>query len=367
MNVRILLVAAAGATLLASACQGTAGGDVGDRVVLVTIDGLRWQEIFRGADTALIAGLDPEAVNVDSVLSRYDGNSPEERREKLMPFFWQLLAPRGVVYGDRDAGSTVRVTNGRDFSYPGYNELLTGYPDDRIDSNDKVPNPNVTVLEWIRQQPGFEDGVAAFGSWDVFPFIINEERSGVYVEGGWEEYRAAEMQEPLFLLRQISRALPHEWPDIRYDALTAHTALTHMAIAEPRVLYLALDETDTRAHEGHYDRYLDAISRIDFLLMLVWDAIQGVGRYRGRTTLIMTSDHGRGSGGAWTDHGAEVEGSEYGWWAAIGPYTPDRGLVQDDGELTLGQTAATVAAAVGLDYGAEVPAAAPAVAGVLAR
>ncbi|MGI8992391.1 MAG: hypothetical protein ACR2I2_22775, partial [Bryobacteraceae bacterium] len=41
------------------------------------------------------------------------------------------------------------VTNGLNFSYPGYSETLCGFADPRIKSNDKVPNPNVTVLEWL--------------------------------------------------------------------------------------------------------------------------------------------------------------------------------------------------------------------------
>ena len=69
------------------------------------------------------------------------------------------------------------VTNGLWFSYPGYNEMFSGAADPRVDSNDKVPNPNVTVLEWLNSRPGFQGRVAAFGSWDVLPFILNTGRS----------------------------------------------------------------------------------------------------------------------------------------------------------------------------------------------
>jgi hypothetical protein len=41
---------------------------------------------------------------------------------------------------------------------------LCGFPDPRIDSNDKVPNPNVTLFEWLHQKPAFKGKVAAFGS-----------------------------------------------------------------------------------------------------------------------------------------------------------------------------------------------------------
>ena len=45
------------------------------------------------------------------------------------------------------------------FSYPGYSEMFCGWPDDdRIDSNDPVPNPNVSVLEVVNQDPRYKAG-----------------------------------------------------------------------------------------------------------------------------------------------------------------------------------------------------------------
>ena len=90
----------------------------------------------------------------------------------------------GADLRQRALGSEVRVTNGHNFSYPGYNELLSGKADPRVDSNDKKPNPNVTVLEWLNGRDPYRGKVAAFCSWDVFPWIINRERSGVLVNAG---------------------------------------------------------------------------------------------------------------------------------------------------------------------------------------
>jgi hypothetical protein len=55
---------------------------------------------------------------------------------------------------------------------------LCGFADPRIASNDKIPNPNVTVLEWLHNKPEFRGKVAAFGAWDTFPAIFNAERPG---------------------------------------------------------------------------------------------------------------------------------------------------------------------------------------------
>ena len=85
-----------------------------------------------------------------------------------MPFFWGTIAKEGQLYGNQHKGSIAHVTNGKNFSYPGYSEILCGFSDPRIDSNDKVPNPNVTVLEWLNRRPGFEGRVAVTDVDQVF-------------------------------------------------------------------------------------------------------------------------------------------------------------------------------------------------------
>src|SRR5947209_7605980 len=118
-------------------------------VILVMSDGLRWQEIFGGAEAGLMdkahGGVEDEAA----LKKAFWRETPEARRESLMPFLWGVMSRQGQVYGNRKAGSEASVTNGLNFSYPGYNETLTGAPDPRVKSNDKIANPNVTVLEWL--------------------------------------------------------------------------------------------------------------------------------------------------------------------------------------------------------------------------
>ena len=67
------------------------GGDVtalaageDSRVVIVTIDGLRWQEMFGGADQAYFKR-DAKDV-IDPVSKKYSGDTAELRRATLMPF-----------------------------------------------------------------------------------------------------------------------------------------------------------------------------------------------------------------------------------------------------------------------------------------
>jgi hypothetical protein len=326
--------------------------DDGACAILVTSDGLRWQEVFSGADPALL--VPGEGVpKPEETKKAWWRDTPEERRAQLMPFVWGKVAKEGQLHGNRTKGSSIRVTNGRNFSYPGYNELLTGRPDPRIDSNAKRPNPNTTVLEWLNHRPRFERRVAAFGSWDRFPWILNRERSGLFVNAGWEPTDERPVHESAELGERIGRELPDPWNEVRFDVLTAQAALEHLVKRKPRVLYVALGETDEWAHLGRYVEYLEAAHRADELVRRLWETAQSLPDYRGRTSLVFTCDHGRGDGHAWRDHGARVAGSENIWLAVLGPRTPASGE-QTSGELTQSQVAATVAALVDEDYAGKV-------------
>src|SRR5450755_3129865 len=135
-------------------------------VVLIVADGLRWQEIFTGAEEDLmndkVGGIwaKPEALRKD-----FWREDAQQRRETLFPFLWGTVAKQGQIFGDRNKGSDAHVSNGQAFSYPGYNEMLTGHPDPKIDSNEFGPNPNVTVFEWLNNMPEFRGKVAVYGTW----------------------------------------------------------------------------------------------------------------------------------------------------------------------------------------------------------
>jgi hypothetical protein len=82
-------------------------------------------------------------------------------------------------------------------------------------------------------------------------------------------------------------------------------------------------------------------------------------RYRNNTTLLITTDHGRGTTPAdWTDHGRDVPAAEDTWMAAIGPRVPPLGI-REGVTVTASQLAATIAALLGEDFRAAVPSAAP--------
>ena len=238
-------------------------------------DGLRWQEVFQGAEPALMnkenGVSNPEALKKD-----FWRESAEDRRKALMPFLWTKVAKDGQLYGNRMLGSEASVTNGLNFSYPGYNESLTGAADPRIDSNDKKYNPNVTVLEWLHGKPSFKGKVAAFGAWDVFPFIFNAPRAGFPVNAGYDPMEGFAGNPVMKTLNDLKADSPRDWDDEPFDNLTFHTALEYLKQRRPRLMYLSLGETDDWAHAGKYGEYLRSTQRADQYLKTLWETLQSM-------------------------------------------------------------------------------------------
>ena len=323
-----------------------------ENVFIITFDGLRWQELYSGADKGLIT--DKEYVDDTAGLKKaFWHEDPLQRRQILFPFFWSEMASKGQLYGNRDAGNLVDCKNNMWFSYPGYNEILSGFADDkRINSNDKINNPNQTVLEFANNQPQFKGKVAAFGSWDVFPYIINTERSGIPVNAGFMDATGSNLTEKEEFLNQLQDEIPGPWGGVRLDAFTHYFMMEYVKKNTPRLVYISYGETDDWAHDGEYDEYLHSARRTDKFIGDLWNFIQSHPQYKDKTTLLLTTDHGRGTvpKETWKHHGNKIEGGGEIWMMAIGPDTPAMGEVKQAGQLYQNQVAATAATLLGLKY-----------------
>jgi hypothetical protein len=321
-----------------------------ENVIVITLDGFRWQELFSGADSILIRD-SVYTEDREQMIAQYWDASPELRRRKLLPFFWDVVAKKGSLFGNRLYGNQVSNANPHWFSYPGYNEIFTGYPDSAINSNDKIPNPHINVLEYIHKQEPFRNRVAAFSSWDVFPWILNEERSGVPVNSGFE---SSGFPDPVFaMLDGMQRTTYRPLGDgVRPDLLTFYMAFAYMKKFKPRVLFIGFDETDDLAHAGKYGPYLQAAAMTDRLIAELWSYIQGDPMYKDKTAIIITTDHGRGDRvkATWKDHGRKVPDAHEIWVAAMGPGMVSSGEMKANGRWTQSQIATTIALILGLNF-----------------
>src|SRR5688500_8868728 len=100
--------------LLGLVSLGTVRAGETEFLFLVTGDGIRHQEVFTGVDPNLMneaAKKQSGIATLGPLKERFWAESAKERREKLMPFFWKMLAKEGVIYGNRSLGSAVNCGN----------------------------------------------------------------------------------------------------------------------------------------------------------------------------------------------------------------------------------------------------------------
>jgi hypothetical protein len=316
-----------------------------DNIIIITTDGFRWQEVFKGMDSAIANNSKFNQGDSEYIFKNYWAVSESERRKKLMPFLWSTVVAKGQVFGNRVLGSKVDNANPYWFSYPGYNEIMTGFPDTAINSNDYPPNPHVTVLEFLNNQPRLKGRVAAFGAWKAFD-------SGFDMVGG-KKPTANEK-----LINAMMKDSHRPWGEEEcFDVYTHYGAMEYLRTKKPKVLYIAYGETDEWAHAGEYRSYLDAGHQVDAWVKEIWNYVQSDPQYKNKTTLFITVDHGRGDieKEKWTSHNNKIQDAHEIWFAVMGPDTPVRGELNSEMQLYQQQFAQTFAKLMGYTYKANHP------------
>jgi hypothetical protein len=261
------------------------------------------------------------------------------------------MKQHGAIVGDRFKGSVMKLTNRHRFSYPGYSEILTGRSNDKvIDSNDKVFNPNPTVLQFFKKELRLPaNKVVAFASWDAMDFIVMSEPDAFFSNAGFESYASTDPFVRVANAAQFDTITP--WDSVRHDYYTFKFAMDYLERERPRVMFLSLGETDDWAHDKRYDRVIQAIHRSDRYFETLWNWVQSQDDYRDNTTIMFGTDHGRGDNEFnWPSHNDKLEGAAYVWFAAVGKGVRKRGELAPTPEFHENQIAATMCEALGIDY-----------------
>ena len=323
-------------------------------VIFVTIDGVRAEDLFGGADSSLMST--PKDAGIEDTTAfraRWWRESAAERRRAVMPFLWDTLVPAGVIYG---IGDRVRVTNTHNFSGPGYTELFTGAARADVTTNDDRRYAHPTLFEAVARQPGRRDtDVAAFTSWTT-QARLTATRAGLFTSQGPFEALPQALADDgrLGRLQVIETRVRHDDRSMRYDAFTHELALAWLTRYRPTLLHIGYGETDVEAHGRHYDRYLAMLHDTDRMLSELMQAVAADPELAGHTTLVVTTDHGRGATSRdWTDHGRDIGNAARWWFLASGAGVDVRGVVSDP--MTQSQVAATILQLLGLTAEALTP------------
>lgn len=327
-----------------------------ENIIIVTTDGFRWQEVFNGIDSAIAENPKFNQNKKEELYKKYGAATPLDRRKKLLPFIWNTIGTKGQIYGNRTLGNKVDNSNPYWFSYPGYSEIFCGYVDTAINSNAYKANPNTNVLEYINKQTAFNKKVAAFGAWNAFDRILNEQRSGFSVTCGGESVNNNDTVQKV--IGEMKRESHTPFDTSEYlDVFTHYQAMEYLKKQQPRVLYISYGETDEWAHSGNYYDYLDAAHHVDKWLNDLWNYIQSTPKYKNKTALFITVDHGRGDANKteWTSHNSKIKDSHEIWFAAIAPSIEAKGEMKTNVQLYQKQYAQTFAKLLGLNFTCEHP------------
>lgn len=305
-------------------------------MVLVTLDGVRWQEIFQGVDASLARG--------DGLPSSFV--APAER---LLPSIRGRLGRHGVVLGE---ATTMRTSNTANVSLPGYREILTGHVDETCLSNECAPLRVPTLLDEARALENEDDAVAAIGSWDTLAQAVSWDPSSIVVSvgrhAGTTRDRLRVDAAASALLDEAAESSPSPGHgDYRPDRYTSELALRYLESRRPRLLFVSLGDTDEQAHAGAYGRYIAALQAADAFVGRLLDTLATMGEYGATATVVVTTDHGRSHD--FVGHGKDAPESSRVWLVAGGA-----ALAEDSpaDSATLADVAPTLRELLGLPAGA---------------
>lgn len=245
----------------------------GDRVVLVTIDGARWQDVFEGTDLRFTKG-------------------PRLSPEELLPKTWARVKAAGVAVGTgRDGCGIMHTASGANVSLPGYLEMFTGHASSCTDND--CPAALATVLD---AAAAFGvPGVASIASWSILSRGASNGRAGVFVAAG-QRWPGLPPDDATLAARVAAGTNVDPFPghdDYRPDAATGAIALAYFDRYRPALFHVGFGDPDEWGHRGDYDAYVASLARIDAWMGDLLDRLAATRSAGHRTTVLVTTDHGR--------------------------------------------------------------------------
>jgi hypothetical protein len=294
-------------------------------VILLMLDGVRWQEVFYGVD--------PE-------LSRDD-------HADVFSFLLKDLMREGVMFGDRKKGADMQVANSVNVSLPAYQSIMAGETQSCL-SNGCGRISVETVQERLVRELGLDRRqVATIASWEKIPHAVEHVEGATFVNASFQDLDDG-AYDPVF--DGVNKAQAQDvppWSGARYDRYTFAHAMHYLQKHKPRFMFISLDDSDEWGHKDEYARYLATLRQYDVWIKELVDTLKAMGDYGRDTTLIVTTDHGRGDGGSWKNHGPFWSESKYTWLYGRSPFT-HRPLIEEGAAYTHLDIRPTIEAAIGI-------------------
>lgn len=305
------------------------------RVVLVTLDGVRWEDVFTSSSEAKT--------------SRGDGAPPPS----AMPNLMAIVRERGIALGGPDCEHDMRASGPNFVSLPGYIEMFSGKPTS-CTHNGCAPVQSRTVLDDARATIESPGEVAVFSSWSRYQNAVARDRKALTLSAGahttlGQTSAAAKSDDRLRFLLEVGAA-NQGYPghgDYRPDEHTAKIALRYLETVGPRLLVLGLGDADEQAHRGDVAGYRRAIKRSDEVIAELDRVLARMGNEGSQTAVLVTTDHGRAK--TIRGHGAIWPESQRVFFAAFGARIAHRGITCATSPLHLADVAGSVRSLLGVE------------------
>jgi hypothetical protein len=294
-----------------------------DTVIVLTLDGVRWQDVFLGSDPTL-------------------GDAPRQSRAASVPELHAALERSGAALGAPGSGSQFEVAGRANWSLPGYNELFSGTARHHCRTNECARVKRATLADDLARNAAPEE-VAVIASWGRLEKAATHQPGQFFVSSG-QNVRYGEVTLPKDL-RALYRAGQHVDPspgyaDYRPDRFTAAFALAYLEHYRPKFLFVGLGDTDEYAHRDDYASYLEALEQADSWFGRLLDSIEHLNESGHPTTLFVTTDHGRAQ--EFVDHGPGTPEASRTFLFAFGNGIRKRGVIEGCGSHTLSELAPAI-------------------------
>lgn len=255
--------------LMAAATPASAGN-----VILLMLDGVRWQEVFNG-----------------------------DKKGPIFTHLWDDYRREGVIFGDVDRGTGMTVSNGAYVSLPAYQSIMAGTTQP-CSGNGCGRIKVETVQERVQRELNLQKGaVATIASWEKIPHAVEHTEGATFVNAAFQKLDDGEFDPEFNAINEAQAKDVPPWGGARYDRYTWAHSMRYLKKHQPRFMFVSLNDSDEWGHKGEWDRYVATLKQYDAWIAELISQLKTMGDYGRDTTLIVTTDHGRGEGGNWKHHG----------------------------------------------------------------
>ena len=253
-------------------------------VILLMLDGVRWQEVFRTDKTGLI-----------------------------FKHLFQDYLSEGRIFGNVDKDQAMTVSNSALLSLPAYQSIMSGETQPcsgngcgRIGA-ETFQERAVTELKLDRTQ------VATIASWDKIPNAVEHVEGATFVNAAYDKLSDGTADAEFDAINEAQVKDPAPWDGARFDRYTWAHSMHFLKKHHPRFMFISFDDSDEWGHKNEWENYLSSLRQYDDWIHELIQTLKGMGEYGAHTTLIITTDHGRGDDSMWGQHGWPWPESKYIW------------------------------------------------------